>query len=93
MPVTPYNASTAAALILKEAVKAYRERDQLINRPEMSTNLTLTLGRMAGLRVALCVLHGWDIDVESDKEGAADASILEAWRLEWPEEWSEARDE
>lgn len=46
------------------------------------------IGETIGLRKALCVLMGWDPDLESHKEGKADTYAYDWWCQTHPdEEW------
>ncbi|MFF9265822.1 hypothetical protein [Streptomyces longwoodensis] len=74
--------------VIAEAIKLYRSRDQLINRPDQRALLVEVTAMAAGLRVALCALRGWDVRAESDKEGKADELIVGRWQEQHPEEWA-----
>jgi hypothetical protein len=74
--------------VAEEAVKLYRARDQLINQPEKHAELAYVTGCNAGLRIALCVLQGWDPAEEADKEGKADELVLAVWQSLHPEDWA-----
>lgn len=74
--------------IADEAVKFYRARDRLLNDPAAYTLRLQTLARIEGLRIALCFIKGWDVEEESDKEGAADKFVVARWQETYPEEWS-----
>lgn len=73
--------------IIAEAVKLYRGRDRILNRPGATTALLHIDGCITGLRMALCVLAGWDVQQESGKEEKADDMIIEWWRENFPGEW------
>lgn len=74
-------------LVADEAVKLYRLRDKLINNPGQHAALMHVDGCISGLRIALCVLKGWDVEQESDKEGEADQLVIGRWQELHPEEW------
>jgi hypothetical protein len=85
--VPPETVEEAVGRIAEEAARLYRARDKLINMPEQRAALMHAEGCMAGLRIALCLLKGWDQQEESDKEGAADEFVLGWWQEHYPEEW------
>lgn len=74
--------------LCEQAVKLYRQRDRLINNDDQALLLSFVTGQANGLRIALCVLKGWDIDSDSDKEGKADNAFVEYWQERFPEDWS-----
>lgn len=78
----------AVQRIADEAVKLYRARDRMLNDPHTHTERLLIHGEANGLRKALCVLNGWDVEQESDKEGKADQLVIRRWQETHPEEWN-----
>lgn len=87
--VPPRTVEEAVERLADESVTLYRLRDRLINRPEERDALVQTLACVSGLRIALCLLKGWDPREESDKEGRADEFIVARWREQHPEDWAE----
>lgn len=47
------------------------------------------LGQLAAIRMAICLLNGWDLDNDADEEGPADELITAWWEKHYPDEWRE----
>ena len=71
--------------LCREAVRVHRALDNLDTSPA-SARLTW-IGELVGLRIALCLAHGWDSQAEADKEGKADELIVAWWEKNFPKEW------
>lgn len=83
--------------LCREAVRLHRILDADENHyhgSDTSTkNTVLTarltwIGELIGLRMALCLIHGWDPQEQSDKEGKADQLITNWWERTYPAEWA-----
>jgi hypothetical protein len=44
-------------------------------------------GKLNGLRAAICIVNGWDADIDARNGGPADKLIQEHWAKEYPETW------
>lgn len=80
--------AAAVQQVADEAVSLYRIRDRHLNDPQAHNAVMHYNGVLHGLRIALCLLMGWDVEQESDKEGAADEFIIGRWKELHPEEWT-----
>lgn len=73
-------ARAVADPICREAVQRMRTLGEILNDPGEIAHLNRTelYGEIHGLRVALCLVMGWDPTTDADKEGRADDHI-KAW--------------
>jgi hypothetical protein len=80
--------------LCREAVQRHRVLDNLREAPDYNPKqdlpITLTwIGELIGLRMAICLVHGWDPNEESDKEGKADELVTAWWERNHPEDWEQ----
>ncbi|MEV6400560.1 hypothetical protein AB0M39_38265 [Streptomyces sp. NPDC051907] len=78
----------AVEQVADEAVRFYRARNKLLNDATLYVERVHYNGVVEGLRIALCLLKGWEVEEESDKEGAADQLVTSRWQETYPEEWT-----
>lgn len=82
--------------LCEEAVKLHRiiERENHLHcNPGYTAypgdNYAITLhGRLVGLRMAICLLNGWDPYRDADKEGPADELVLAYWETQHAADWA-----
>lgn len=88
------NVTALSEALCEQAITRHRAHDQIINeRDQVSHHMRSTLvGEIMGLQTALCLLHGWNINTDADKEGPADKLILNHWRTHYPKEWPQLSD-
>jgi hypothetical protein len=74
------------AALCVEAVRLQRVYDRYLAdyTTESSPYRHTLLGKIIGIRVALCVLHGWDVEDDSAREGRADR-FIEDWHDAHPD--------
>lgn len=72
--------ATPVESILLDALKIQRTLDDTANQPDAYSLRLELIGRLTGLRTALCHLHGWEPELHADKEGKADDLVQEFWR-------------
>lgn len=46
------------------------------------------LGRLIGIREAICIVMRWDPAIHADKEGRADELVIDWWQKHDPDYWS-----
>lgn len=71
-----------------EVVHRYRAIEGTSGDDTAASVQFLWLGEVTALRIALCLLHGWDPAVEADKEGRADELVMAWWQRNDPEYWA-----
>lgn len=76
--------------ICRQAAERMQKYDHLKNQlgEVVFTRRIELIGEITGLRVALCLAMGWNLDADADKDGKADDFIL-AWAGRNLPEWSE----
>lgn len=45
------------------------------------------LGRLTGIRIAICLLNDWDPHHDADTEGPADELVEAYWEKTYPQDW------
>lgn len=70
--------------LCKEAVRVQRVLDSALSDPEALSVVLTCAGRLTGIWTAMCLLHGWSPDEEADKEGKADALVMDWWERNHP---------
>lgn len=73
--------------LCRETVERHRAYEALLGDPDAHTVRLTYTGEIIGLRMALCYIHGWDPEEESDKEGKADELVTDWWQRNHPENW------
>lgn len=60
-----------------------------VNPEDVSVSMHALIGKLNGIRVAICILNGWVVDDESYTGGPADQLIQEYWQKNYPATWAE----
>lgn len=81
-------ANEITAQLCREVVRRQRPLETDPLELPLSVRMVL-IGEITGLRIALCFLHGWHPDVESDRDGKADRLVITWWKQHHPEEWED----
>lgn len=80
--------------LCREAVRRHRAYDAASNNPDTPLSVRLTLqSEIHGLRVALCIVHGWPSEGEADKEGKAYDLVIAWWQRHHRDEWADELDD
>lgn len=91
MTENAYNeTATAVDQLCELAVKVHRMIDSTPAEGKADARIRMELiGELSGLRMALCIMQGWNPRMEADNDGLADSYIREWWQHAYPDDWSD----